>query len=278
MKHCLDISTFNGFLLSLLIVLCCVISFCGCGTGDQPAQRNVLIEGEVLIKKNDGSLEVPSIGAFIVEDESGEVRSSVEEGGFFTLNTTPNLNGDSIAFEKYILLTKENEKFKFSLPSLQPKDTLSLKLHHLEAQASMELVEQRIISDNALEPTPIDNSITPIAGNPSFNPLPTNVPEPTSNNGPATPLPSPTGLPGPTSPFDSSGNTTSFGIPAGLRGNISTGKQLYAQKCSSCHGELGQGWSFNRIKTTIAAAPMFIKIPDREVAHITAFLNRRSSR
>ena len=97
---------------------------------------------------------------------------------------------------------------------------------------------------------------------------PTSVPTPTS-----TPIPTPTSTP--SSNFDSNGNTTKFGIPPGLVGNISRGTSVWDTNCKRCHGSDKVNRSYSRIKSALLLPVMAsVKVSDPEVADAVAYLNR----
>lgn len=77
--------------------------------------------------------------------------------------------------------------------------------------------------------------------------------------------------------FDGEGNTTSFGIPASIIGNIARGQQAYAESCGACHAGVDKGAQlrFAPLKTRIAQAPMMItSLGDARLADIVAYLHR----
>lgn len=81
-------------------------------------------------------------------------------------------------------------------------------------------------------------------------------------------------VPPPTGNFDASGNTTKFGIPAGMTGNVSAGAAVQSSSCGGCHGEK-QSRSFGQIKGSLSIGAMsFIKLSDPQIANLTAYLNR----
>ncbi len=103
---------------------------------------------------------------------------------------------------------------------------------------------------------------------PGGDPLPT----PTSS-----PEPSPSSSPTPSSGnCDSSGNTTAFGIPAGLTGNTNTGGTTFHSVCSGCHiVDKGVNFTFTALKQAVMGSPMFIpSLSDQQFADLTAYLNR----
>ena len=91
----------------------------------------------------------------------------------------------------------------------------------------------------------------------------------------------PTPTPVPIGNFDNDGNVTDlgraiFGIPAGLPGNISTGRSVYTTKCVGCHVER-TNYGFPEIRTAIARPPMLFddaQIPNDQLSHLIAYLNR----
>jgi len=77
--------------------------------------------------------------------------------------------------------------------------------------------------------------------------------------------------------FDADGNTSQFGIPAGLLGNQAAGSTEYAQKCRTCHiaAEKAVNYPFTQLKTALMGTPMFFKdLSDLYIANLVAYLNR----
>ena len=229
------------------IILVLGFSLLGCGVGDQSPRRTVMVEGIVTIV-NKVISEEPSREYFIL-DSAGDVRVKIDESGSFLFAIVSG-GGSELFFvdgDKYISVI---------LPPLEDGETVRLKLRY-ESDTSFLTTESIEVDQNVSGVIP---TLTPPAEGPIQTP---NVLPPT-----------PVATQVSSSPFDAEGNTSGFGIPAGLKGNITTGRRLYQQQCSSCHGELAVGWRFSRIKTRIALAPMFLSIPDRDLSNITAFLNR----
>lgn len=75
--------------------------------------------------------------------------------------------------------------------------------------------------------------------------------------------------------FDADGNTTAFGIPAGLTGNISRGKSVWNGACRSCHGAEKTNRSYGTIKNSFKLPVMAsVHISKQQTADVTAYLNR----
>ena len=90
----------------------------------------------------------------------------------------------------------------------------------------------------------------------------------------AKPTPSPT----PTGNFDSNGNTTAFGIPSGLTGNIDAGRSVWNGQCQSCHAREKTGRNYNQIKASFRSIPQMqgLSTSNQQIANVTAYLNRGS--
>ena len=77
--------------------------------------------------------------------------------------------------------------------------------------------------------------------------------------------------------FDASGNTTQFGNSP-LSGNIDAGSSYYGLACSSCHGELGTGFTNSALRSAVTGPLMNINsVSDQHYADLVAFLNRASA-
>ena len=96
-----------------------------------------------------------------------------------------------------------------------------------------------------------------------------------SKNIPVTTTPTPPSTGGGGSLFDAAGNTSAFGIPAGLRGNRNQGKQIYFGTCAPCHPSiLGRGASYSSLQRTLAKSPMdTLHTSSANIAHLVAYLN-----
>jgi hypothetical protein len=113
-----------------------------------------------------------------------------------------------------------------------------------------------------------DSSVTP----PKSTPIPT----PTHAGTNPTPTPTPTVRPG---NFDGAGNVTAqgkaaFGIPSNLSANKNAGQTKWFATCRQCHSVEKTNRNFGTIKSVLPISPMFINLPDSDVANLTAYLNR----
>lgn len=138
------------------------------------------------------------------------------------------------------------------------------------------------ISDSDLADLVSRLNRTQLGGTGTCTGLPTPTPEPmptTPTNPTATPTPLPT-IPSSgcsNQYFDQNGNTSQFGIPAPLVGNINAGISYYNLACTSCHGEKGTNFTYAQLKTAVNGPLMNINLPDQTFANLTAFLNRSSA-
>jgi hypothetical protein len=105
---------------------------------------------------------------------------------------------------------------------------------------------------------------------------PKSTPIPTPTHSGTNPTPTPTVRPG---NFDNAGNVTAqgksaFGIPSNLSANRNTGQSKWFASCRQCHSVEKTNRNFGTIKSALPISPMFINLPDSDVANLTAFLNR----
>ena len=106
----------------------------------------------------------------------------------------------------------------------------------------------------------------PVTGNPTPKP----TAKPTGN-----PTPKPTTPPAGGGNFDANGNTTKFGIPAGMSGNINSGAPIWSGSCSGCHGSEKTNRTFGQIKSSLSIPAMAgVRLSDPQVANLVAYLNR----
>jgi hypothetical protein len=237
------------FSLGIYATLVLFFVFLGCGVGHESSRRTVSLEGKLILTKYGAPIQVPP-ERYFVRDDVGDIVVEVDDSGSFFFAVIPR-NGSRLQF------VDSANRMEIVLPPLEDGETVRLGLRY--DTGTFSLTTESVEVDSGSEATP--------------TPLP-------SGGGPEIPVTQTPGVERPTpisnSPFDAQGNTSAFGIPAGLSGNITTGRRLYQQQCSSCHGEFGSGWRFSRLKTRIAQAPMFLSIPDRDLSNIIAFLNRGS--
>lgn len=87
--------------------------------------------------------------------------------------------------------------------------------------------------------------------------------------------PSPSAPSAGNSPFDQNGNTSSFGIPAGMKGNVNLGKRIYFGECAGCHPQiLGKRASYSSMEKTLSKSPMnALRVGRSDIAHLVAYLN-----
>lgn len=94
-----------------------------------------------------------------------------------------------------------------------------------------------------------------------------------ASTGSSAATPTPTPKPG---NFDENGNTTAFGIPAGITGNINAGRSIWNSMCQACHASEKTARSYNQIKSSFRSIPQMqsLSISNQQIAHVTAYLNR----
>ncbi|MBX7143000.1 MAG: hypothetical protein K1X79_00965 [Oligoflexia bacterium] len=111
------------------------------------------------------------------------------------------------------------------------------------------------------------------------------TPTPTPGSGTPQPTAAPTEVPGTPCPggnYDGNGNTTAFGIPTGLTGNVIAGLSTFTQTCGGCHGSpvagilpKGVNFSYQQLVTAVTGAPMNITtVTSQQFANLTAAANQ----
>ena len=78
--------------------------------------------------------------------------------------------------------------------------------------------------------------------------------------------------------FDADGNTTGFGIPEGLVGNVFAGEDIWIANCAFCHptsDDHVDAGPFGEIVEELAEVPEMsgLNLLDQEIADLTAYLN-----
>jgi hypothetical protein len=96
---------------------------------------------------------------------------------------------------------------------------------------------------------------------------------------PAPPPQPTTAVPGATPPpslFDEKGNTSSFGIPSGVTGNINRGSSVWDSTCQSCHAREKTGRNFQAVRRALTTVPQMrsLRITPQQVADVVAYLHR----
>jgi hypothetical protein len=228
---------------------CLIFLLNACGTQEAPTRRSVVITGDIE-KDTGGGLAGVTVSELITSNSA----KSVSNGSFsFTTVPIPGMNGQ-------LLVEYQGALQSFDLPGVPNEAEVEVNITYLTKSNLFQLSSYQVTDLTETNELP----------DPSPSPSPP-FPQPTQTHGSK---PTPSVTPTQTGPFDDKGNTTAFGIPKGITGNIGRGKTKNGKNCSICHGELGKGLNFSALKKRIAEAPMFLKIPDQDLADILAYLNR----
>lgn len=224
----------------LVFVLSLLLS--GCGTEPLPEHPGLTFTGYVT--------SVSEAGSVTVADGSSGATALVDKTGAFSLTVNPEQGRVTLFI---IWESGQSEVDLVNLPQ-SGEVLLTLRLSNDGSWvAEVDVVEEGE-DDGSTGTVPSTPAITP-AIPPSIIPTST----PTS---------------APASPFDPSGDTIDFGIPQGVIGNRVQGRSRWQTTCGVCHGELGRNWNFARLKRRIAEPPMNLRLSDRVLADIVAYLNR----
>jgi hypothetical protein len=238
----------KGFLLfpgaaHLSLLLCGALALLACGTEHTPIRTDLFVRGVVTVINSD---DQPTL----IVDETSGFEARIAGDGSFALPVQ--LRDETVyLFLKLPSGTSET----FALPAETDSGELSLLLTYDGALNSLAGTV-----DRDLNPEPTSDITNPSPEQPGTV-EPTNTPTSDTTQQPQ-------------GPFDSDGNTTSFGIPAGITGNSARGRSQWRARCETCHGLRGNGYSFSRLKRVIGEPPMNLTIPDKALADIVAYLNR----
>lgn len=197
-----------------------------------------------------------------------------DNGGSFSIFTTE--RGPAVG------LTVEAPSFSSSyvienIPAGTVQLALNLVYDEGAQTVSAESIEFRDINGSPISsgvtgtPAPAPTSTPPPASsNPTSKPTSRPTAQPTSR-----PTTQPTQAPAQTGNFDANGNTTKFGIPGGLVGNISSGGSVWSSKCTGCHGSEKTNRSYSQLKSAMGIPEMRgLNLSNQQLANLTAYLNR----
>lgn len=263
-------------LLVILSVIFCYIFGLSCGSGSKPAFSTKFIHITVLDQANNA---MPSANVFSVElgnevTTDGKGAAVIEVSDTVIYSLIIEYNGESLGVrvagayqESQSLFIRVNGDYAELLakdPRLGGERDDAPNVAPVSEVASP---TQEAISTPRSTPKPTSVPTSTPTSSPSVTPTPNRTPKPT-------PTPSPVPTSRPTGSFDAGGNTSSFGIPQGLTGNISQGRAILQSRCETCHTERGTNYTFSRIKTTIEGPSMNLFLSNADLADLTAYLNR----
>lgn len=222
--------------LLLFVGLTSFLALSSCGTSSLPERSSLAVFG-TLTDEN-----FQPLMAMIIDAKSGSETETVEDGTFnFLVDASKNTL-------QLIVILVNNQQASLTISDVPSGQDFRTTLRFNRST-------NMITTDDPNEPQGPDG--TPALPNEDPELIEKDPPTPVSN-------------------FDDQGNTTSFGIPAGLVGNIGEGRQQWRNRCQECHPvtQNGRGYSFRRIKRAIESPPMNLSLPERVLADITAYLNR----
>jgi hypothetical protein len=209
----------------------------GCGSGSGSGDPT-FVEGTVVDTKQQA---VSDLGVFIYETYEN---SLTDEQGSFSISSYKHLSTLSLFFQQ-----GDTNLNKVDIGHI-PADALSVKVG-LSYDRSKNIVAVSSVEFGTAPPP--DGTPAPTDGTPAPGDTPTH-----------------------SSPFDENGNTSGFGIPSGLSGNISAGQRTWGAKCAGCHAREKSGRSYGAIKSSFKTVPIMrgVSCSNQEIANLTAFLNR----
>ena len=234
-----------------LLVITGIIAAWGCGSGgggggsEEPIAT--VFQGSVVDKSGN---PIPDVGVFIFETYENSI---TDENGEFTLESYKHLPSAGMFFKR------DNFSNKVELGKI-PDDAVAVVAGFMIDTATNQAEIIGVDFPTTFEPTPTPEETPPTTGTPG-------------PGGTPTPRGTPTPKPG---NFDANGNTTAFGIPNGMTGNIGRGSSVWGGQCSSCHGVEKKNRSYGQIKNSFNVVPTMKALPTtkQQMADVTAYLNR----
>ena len=79
--------------------------------------------------------------------------------------------------------------------------------------------------------------------------------------------------------FDAQGNTSMFGIPAGMMGNVTAGQAVWSGSCTNCHATGSKdGLGYSTLQSALNISAMSgLNVTSQQMADLVAYLNRNNS-
>ena len=242
-------SRWNGF--AVVCAVLCLLTGCGGGGSGGGAAPDLpeptLFEGSIVNRSGE---PLSDVEVYIYETYEGSI---TDERGEFSIQSTSHLGSAHLFFKQTTYTNKVNLG---SIPDTAASVVAGIMIDPVAGSAELIGVS-------------FDGSAPP-----GVDPDPETPSAPTPAPG-STPHPTPTATPKPEI-FDPKGNTSSFGIPGGMKGNISAGAQVWKIDCASCHAVEKTGRTFGQIKGAYRIVPSMqpLSITPQRIADVTAYLNR----
>jgi hypothetical protein len=232
----------NNFLRNVAGSVLLVVALVHCGSGSTSVEGppNTIIDGTIV---DTAGQPLSGAALFVYETNEGSI---TDDQGAFTLESYKHLGSASVYFEAETFTNRiELGDFPEGTVTVKPKFVID------KATSLIRLVSIEFSAEGAPTPEPTPGG-----------------PDPTPGNG-ATPTPKP-------SLYDANGNTTAFGIPKGMSGNISAGRVVWNGQCKSCHAVEKLNRVYGQIKASLRIIPTMIGLPvsNQQVADCVAYLNR----
>lgn len=235
-------------IFSLLIAgtIATALTCCGSGSGSGASDAEgfplTALEGTLVDKSNR-----PVADAEVYLYETNE-SSITDDEGRFSLQSFKHLGSASVYF-------RTDKYTNRSMIENIPDNTMVVRFAAVLDKTDNSFVVSELTFDTDASPEPVDP--TPLPGN-QATPTPGRTPTPKPGN------------------FDANGNTSAFGIPSGLKGNINAGSNVWSAECASCHAAEKPNRVYGQIKASIRVIPEMqaLRLTNQQLANVTAYLNR----
>lgn len=244
LDYLMSMGSRSGF-IKLLTTTVMLAALSCCGSSSSGSSSSTVVEGTLL---DTTGAPVSDAEMYVYETNEGSLTDDV---GQFSLESYKHLGMLSIFFRTGAFTNR------VAVEAI-PESTVTVRVRVvLDRETNAITLSDVSFDDSAPQPS---GEVTPTAA-------------PTTGAG--TPVPRPTATPKPSN-FDSAGNTSSFGIPTGLKGNITQGAAVWSGQCLSCHATEKTNRSYGQIKASIRVVPDMrsLQTTNQQIAHVTAYLNR----
>lgn len=243
MKHGIGEISQLIFVSSALTRILFCLAMTGCGSSTGGSAIHTVVDG-IIVDEN--GAPVSDAGVFIYETYESSIS---DETGSFSIESYKYLGEVSLFFQTAAFTNTVD---------LGTVPDGALSVHAT-------LLLERATNSAALLSVSFDGEVIPPPGaEPTVTPAPGSTPVPR-----ATPTVQ-------TGNFDADGNTSAFGIPSGLSGNISRGRNIWGAQCLSCHTVEKTNRTYGQIKSSLRNQPSmtFLSLSNQQIADLTAYLNR----
>ena len=270
------------------IIFSCILGLAffvgvGCGGGGSSQSTPVDINGS-LVTRSGSAIAGASVA---VEDPAGLTPDVTDPSGQFLFQLSGAVSSVTFAISGAGIPTQN-----YTISNIPSSTTgIAVRFMYSSSTQQISVTSQKFTDANGNDATnsPTPTPVSTVAQAPTNTPSgsATQVPTATATmmtssptNTPVAVSPTNTPTAAPTSAsngsFDANGNTTKFGIPAGLVGTKNRGASVWNNSCSGCHGNKDNR-SYSQIINSYSIPSMLgLNLSNAQTADVVAYLNRNN--